>query len=175
MHLFDVNVEGGIRFCESDVLSAGDAMRTIRVDGLRIGLGICYDLRFEEHARLYRNAGCDLLLYPAAFNMTTGPKHWELLQRSRANDLQLYVATVSPARDESAGYVAYGHSLVVNPWAEVVAEAQAGEEIVYADIDAELNARVRAQIPVSRQRRLDVYETVAKVEIDGGGAETEEK
>lgn len=78
--------------------------------------------------------GCDMLLYPAAFNLTTGPLHWELLQRSRANDLQLFVAAVSPARDTSAGYVAWGHSTIVDSWGKVLATAKEGEEIVYADI-----------------------------------------
>lgn len=106
--------------------------------------------------------GCDMLLYPAAFNMTTGPLHWELLQRGRANDLQLYVATVSPARVTGAEYVAYGHSMVIDTWGKVLTAAGDGEEIVYADIDTDLNRRVRAQIPVSTQRRLDVYETTTK-------------
>lgn len=75
-----------------------------------------------------------MLLYPSAFNMTTGPLHWELLQRGRANDLQLFVATISPARDETAGYVAWGHSTIVDPWGKILSTAEAGEEIVYADL-----------------------------------------
>lgn len=75
-----------------------------------------------------------MLLYPAAFNMTTGPLHWELLQRARANDLQVFVATISPARNTESDYVAWGHSLVVDPWGKVIATAKEGEEIVIADI-----------------------------------------
>lgn len=75
-----------------------------------------------------------MLLYPAAFNMTTGPLHWELLQRARANDLQLFVGTVSPARNENSDYVAWGHSMVVDPWGKIVAQAQEKEEIVVVDI-----------------------------------------
>lgn len=82
----------------------------------------------------FLRSGCDMLLYPAAFNMSTGPLHWELLQRGRANDLQLYVASVSPARDVDFEYVAWGHSMVVDPWAKVVSSAQEGEQIIYADI-----------------------------------------
>lgn len=108
MHLFDIDVKGGIRFKESDVLSAGNELAMLHVDDFKIGIGICYDIRFDELARIYRNKGCHMLLYPAAFNMTTGPLHWELLQRSRANDLQLFVATISPARDTTADYVAWG-------------------------------------------------------------------
>lgn len=179
MHLFDIDVQGGVRFKESDVLSAGHDFTTFTVgDDFKIGVGICYDIRFEEMARVYRNDGCDMLIYPAAFNMTTGPMHWELLQRARANDLQLYVSMISPARDVNADYVAWGHSMVVDSWAKIVAEAQSDEEIIYADIgrcflflfylelfnkwlchftDTTLNSKVRAQIPVSVQRRPDVY------------------
>ncbi|OWK00561.1 NIT2, partial [Cervus elaphus hippelaphus] len=82
----------------------------------RVGLGICYDIRFAELAQIYAQRGCQLLVYPGAFNLTTGPAHWELLQRGRAVDNQVYVATASPARDEKASYVAWGHSTVVSPW-----------------------------------------------------------
>ena len=82
----------------------------------KVGLGICYDVRFPELALLYAKQGCKMLCYPGAFNMTTGPAHWELLLRSRALDNQLFVAGVSVARDEDASYVAWGHSTVVDPW-----------------------------------------------------------
>ena len=82
----------------------------------KVGLGICYDARFPELALLYAKQGCKMLCYPGAFNMTTGPAHWELLLRSRALDNQLFVAGVSVARDEDASYVAWGHSTVVDPW-----------------------------------------------------------
>lgn len=104
-----------------------------------------------------------MLIYPAAFNMTTGPLHWELLQRGRANDLQLFVATVSPARDEDAGYVAWGHSTIVNPWGTVIAKAKQGDETIVQDLDVDLVKNVREQIPVSFQRRTDVYETILKL------------
>ncbi|KAH8271365.1 hypothetical protein KR018_007642, partial [Drosophila ironensis] len=162
MHLFDIDVKGGIRFKESETLSAGNQFTTIDVDCHKIGIGICYDIRFEEMARLYRNAGCEMIIYPAAFNMTTGPLHWELLQRSRANDNQLFVVTTSPARDPSAEYVAYGHSMVVDPWAKVQQSAGEGEETMVADIDFSLVEKVRQQIPVFGQRRLDLYATTRK-------------
>ncbi|XP_034484823.1 omega-amidase NIT2 isoform X2 [Drosophila innubila] len=162
MHLFDIDVKGGIRFKESETLSAGNDFTTINVDGHKIGIGICYDIRFEEMARLYRNDGCEMIIYPAAFNMTTGPLHWELLQRARANDNQLFVVTTSPARDTTAEYVAYGHSMVVDPWAKVLKAADESEQIVAADIDFSLVEQVRQQIPVFSQRRLDLYSTEKK-------------
>lgn len=75
-----------------------------------------------------------MLVYPAAFNMTTGPLHWELLQRARANDLQLFVATISPARDTSAEYIAWGHSTVIDPWGKIIVSATENEETIVADL-----------------------------------------
>lgn len=165
MHLFDIDVKGGMRFKESETLSPGNDFTTIVVDGHKIGIGICYDIRFEEMARLYRNEGCEMIIYPAAFNLTTGPLHWELLQRARANDNQLYVVTTSPARDPSADYIAYGHSMIVDPWAKVLKSAGDGEETLTADIDFSLVDQVRQQIPVFSQRRLDLYSTDKKKSV----------
>uniref|UniRef100_A0A023ENL8 omega-amidase n=1 Tax=Aedes albopictus TaxID=7160 RepID=A0A023ENL8_AEDAL len=159
IHLFDINIPGGITFRESDVLTGGSDLAIIPMDWAKIGIGICYDIRFDELARLYRNKGCDMLIYPGAFNMKTGPLHWELLARARANDTQSYVATISPARDAGAGYVAWGHSMVVDPWAQVVASAKEGEETVLADLEFAKVDEVRAQIPIFSQRRTDLYDT----------------
>ncbi|XP_030081562.1 omega-amidase NIT2-like [Drosophila hydei] len=162
MHLFDIDIKGGIRFMESEMMSAGNDFTIINVDGHKIGIGICYDIRFEEMARLYRNNGCEMIIYPAAFNMTTGPLHWELLQRARANDNQLFVVTASLARDHSAEYVSYGHSMIVDPWAKVQKTADEHEQILVDDIDFSLVEQVRQQIPVFSQRRLDLYSTEKK-------------
>nr|XP_054407594.1 omega-amidase NIT2 isoform X2 [Pongo abelii] len=132
IHLFDIDVPGKITFQESKTLSPGDSFCT-------------FDTR------------CQLLVYPGAFNLTTGPAHWELLQRGRAVDNQVYVATASPARDDKASYVAWGHSTVVNPWGEVLAKAGTEEAIVYSDIDLKKLAEIRQQIPVFRQKRSDLY------------------
>lgn len=94
--------------------------------------------------------------------MTTGPIHWELLQRSRALDNQVYVFAISPARGEH-GYIAWGHSQVTNPWGKVIAQASHGEEIIYSDIDLTEIDKVRAQIPIFTQRRTDIYGTVCKI------------
>ncbi|XP_054720070.1 omega-amidase NIT2-like isoform X2 [Uloborus diversus] len=115
VHLFDIDIPGSITFKESTALSAGNTLTTFSIGNWKVGLGICYDIRFPLMANIYTEKGCQLLLYPGAFNMTTGPAHWELLQRARAVDNQLYVAGISPARDETASYVAWGHSSLVNP------------------------------------------------------------
>lgn len=160
MHLFDIDIPGKITFKESDVLSPGNSLGTFKIGECKIGIGICYDLRFEELAKLYRNEECKMLIYPGAFNMTTGPKHWELLQRGRALDNQLYVAAISPARDTTAGYVAWGHSQVTDPWGKVLVTASEKEEMIFADIDLTECDNVRQQIPISKQRRTDIYNTI---------------
>ncbi|XP_043210645.1 omega-amidase NIT2-like isoform X4 [Amphibalanus amphitrite] len=163
VHLFDIDIPGKIRFQESETLTAGASLTTFSTPWCRVGLGICYDLRFSDMATLYARQGCDLLLYPGAFNMTTGPAHWELLARARSVDNQVYTALVSPARDTTASYVAWGHSLVASPWGDVVASTEADETVIYADIDLEELKRIRENIPLGKQRRLDLYDTVQKV------------
>lgn len=161
MHMFDIDIPGGITFKESDILSAGHETKTFNIDDIKIGVGICYDLRFEELAKIYRLQGCHMMIYPGAFNMTTGPVHWSLLQRARANDNQLFVCACSPARS-TEGYVAWGYSQITSPWGKVITSAEAGEAIVYANLDFDEVATVRQQIPIFKQRRTDVYDTIQK-------------
>lgn len=162
VHLFDIDIPGKIKFCESEVLSAGDRLTTFETPYCKVGIGICYDLRFSEMAQLYAKQGCKLLFYPGAFNMTTGPAHWELLVKCRALNNQLYVAGVSPARDEGATYVAWGHSMVANPWGDVIAQCQHQEEVLYAEIDLGYLEDVRSQIPITLQQRPDIYSVEEK-------------
>ncbi|KAG7092210.1 hypothetical protein E1B28_008577 [Marasmius oreades] len=104
IHLFDIDIPGKIKFKESETLTGGKTPAFFDTDFARIGLGICYDVRFPELSMLAARQGCHVLIYPGAFNMTTGPLHWELLQRSRAVDNQVFFSMCSPARDMSAGY-----------------------------------------------------------------------
>ncbi|XP_041067147.1 omega-amidase NIT2 [Carcharodon carcharias] len=161
IHLFDIDVPGKICFRESETLSSGNTVCTFDTPYCKIGIGICYDMRFAELAQIYTKRGCQLLVYPGAFNMTTGPAHWELLQRARAVDNQVFVAAVSPARNENDSYVAWGHSSIVNPWGEVVTKAGTEETIVYADIDLKYLSDIRQQIPVLKQKRHDLYKVQA--------------
>ncbi|XP_059140518.1 omega-amidase NIT2-like isoform X2 [Physella acuta] len=161
VHLFDIDVPGKIRFQESEVLSPGDHLSMFQTPYCTIGVGICYDIRFAEMAQVYASKGCSLLLYPGAFNMTTGPAHWEAIQRARAIDNQMFVATASPARDETADYVAWGHSTVVDPWGEVISTTDEKEGIVYAEIDLARMEEIRQMIPVRKQKRFDLYQPVA--------------
>lgn len=157
-HLFDIDVAGGQRFMESDTLSPGNAVTTFETEFGVMGLCICFDLRFEELARCMCLRGAKCIFVPAAFNMTTGPAHWELLFRQRAVDNQCFTVGVSPARDETAGYVAYGNSLAVDPWGTVLCRAGAEAATLYADLDLARLEAVRRQLPILSARRTDLYE-----------------
>ncbi|EJD05658.1 carbon-nitrogen hydrolase [Fomitiporia mediterranea MF3/22] len=161
VHLFDINIPGKITFMESRTLTGGDSLNFFDTEFARIGLGICYDIRFPEMAMIAARKGAHAMIYPGAFNLTTGPMHWELLQRARAVDNQIYVAMCSPARDMSAGYHAWGHSMIVDPMGKVISQTEETEDIVYAFIDPEVFQEARAGIPVTTQRRFDVYPDVS--------------
>lgn len=157
-HLFDIDVEGGQRFMESDTLSPGNAVTTFETEFGAMGLCICFDLRFEELARCMCLRGAKAIFVPAAFNMTTGPAHWELLFRQRAVDNQCFTVGVSPARDETASYVAYGNSIAVDPWGNVLCRADGEETTLLAELDLSRMEAIRRQLPILSARRTDLYE-----------------
>jgi len=146
VHLFDIDVPGKIRFQESEVLTGGQTLTEVETEYGKLGVAICYDVRFPEMAMIAARKGAVAMIYPGAFNLTyepflsnitnlsTGPLHWELLARARAVDNQIYVAMCSPARDMDASYSAWGHSTIVDPNGEIIAKAGEGEEIIYANL-----------------------------------------
>ncbi|EGX95899.1 nitrilase family protein (Nit3) [Cordyceps militaris CM01] len=163
VHLFDIDIPGKITFKESEVLTAGDALTLVALPGYgTVAVAICYDVRFPELATIAARRGAFALIYPGAFNLTTGALHWELLARGRAVDNQIYVAMCSPARDMSAGYHAWGHSMVVSPMAKVLAEAQEHEAVISAELVSDEIEEARRNIPLRTQRRFDVYPDVAQ-------------
>jgi predicted amidohydrolase len=151
IHLFDVDIKNGIRFKESDILSGGRQITVIDTEYCKIGIAICFDMRFTELYREMSGAGAKIIFTPGAFNMTTGPAHWELLVRARALDNQVFHAAVSPARNTEAGYAAYGNTMLCDPWGRVLRRADETEQIVFADIDLNMVDDIRAQIPVVKQ------------------------
>jgi predicted amidohydrolase len=157
-HLFDVDIPGGIRFLESETLTPGNQTTTFVTEFGKMGLAICYDMRFPEFFRKMALEGALLIFVPAAFNMTTGPAHWELTARARALDNQIYMALCSPARNENGVYVAFGHSMVTNPWGDVLAALDEKAGIVYADVDTKKIEEVRAGLPLLKHRRPALYE-----------------
>ena len=157
LHLFDIDVPGRQRFKESDTLTAGDAVTVFDTPWGRCGLGICYDIRFPEQAAAMVQQGAQLLVYPGAFNTTTGPLHWELLARARAVDCQAFVLVCSPARNPNSSYQAWGHSSVVNPWGKLLASCEHEQAVIVCDIDLAEVTDFRSSIPTSKQKRSDVY------------------
>ena len=157
VHLFDIDVPGKVRFMESDTLTAGSDMTVFETEFCKVGVGICYDVRFPEWFMKMAKAGAELIFLPAAFSVTTGEAHWETIMKARAMDNQVYFAANGPARDENGVYVAYGNSMVVGPWAEIITKADEKECIIYADIDIEHLKEVRQQLPLLKQRRTDIY------------------
>lgn len=158
MHLFDIDVKDKIYFKESDTLSPGNKFTVIDTKFGKIGIGICYDVRFVELSRIMALNGAEILIFPGAFNLTTGPAHWKTLFKSRALDNQVYAIGVAPALDKNASYNSYGHSIVVSPWGELVEELGYDEELKIVEIDLDEIERVREEIPVLKNRRTDLYE-----------------
>jgi omega-amidase len=166
LHLFDIDIPGKITFRESDVLSPGNKVTLIDLPEYgKIGLGICYDVRFPELATVAARKGAFALIYPGAFNTTTGPMHWKLLAQARAVDNQIYVVMCSPARDVDGPYPAYGHSMIVNPLAEVVTEAAEDDTIIEAELEGDKVLETRKNIPLITQRRFDVYPDVSEGKV----------
>jgi len=157
IHLFDVNIENSISFKESKYISPGDKITVFDTEFCRIGIAICYDMRFPELIRKMALAGARLIIVPAAFNTTTGPAHWHITARSRALDNQVYFVCASPARDTSSDYIVYGHSLIVDPWGQIISEAGEDETIIYGKINLEEIIRIRNELPLIKHRRPEVY------------------
>ncbi|KAK4699677.1 omega-amidase, partial [Phenoliferia sp. Uapishka_3] len=162
VHLFDIDIPGGITFKESETLTGGSDLTIVETPFGKIGVAICYDLRFPEIAMIAARKGCVAMIYPAAFNTTTGPLHWDLLQRARAIDNQMFIVMCSPARATSGdGYKAWGYSGVTNPMGKIVAQLDEKEGILFVDIDVAEVDKARAGIPVTVQRRFDVYPDIS--------------
>ena len=162
VHLFDIAVKGGQCYQESATLTAGGQITVFDTEFGKMGICICFDCRFPEIVRLMTLRGARMILVPAAFNMTTGPAHWELMFRGRAVDNQCYMIGTSDARDEQAGYVSWGHSLVVSPWGDVVAQMDEKPGIQITEIDMDRVEAIREQLPLLSARRTDLYELKGK-------------
>lgn len=158
MHLFDVEFDGGQHFRESDTFTPGDEVTTFTYGGMTFGLCICFDMRFPELSRLMALRGAQATIVPAAFNMTTGPRHWETMFRQRAVDDQVYTIGVAPARDEAGVYVSYANSILCDPMGRVLTRAGADPCILYAQLDPGEVESARRQLPLLSARRTDLYQ-----------------
>ena len=161
-HLFDIDVEGGQSFREAAVFAAGSDVTTFDTPWGVMGVCVCFDFRFEELARLMALRGAKVMFVPAAFNMTTGPAHWELLFRQRAVDNQCYTVGTAPARDNVASYTAWGHSIVCEPWGGVVKQCNEQPQVSVTELDMQRVDDIRRQLPILSARREDLYEVREK-------------
>lgn len=158
VHLFDIDITGGQSFKESDTLTAGDNITVFDTQFGKIGLCICFDFRFPELARLMAQAGAKVIIVPAAFNMTTGPAHWELMFRSRAVDNQVYTIGCAPSRNINSCYVSYGNSIVVSPWGDILYKMDEKEGYKIIELNLDYVDKIRKELPLISARRTDLYE-----------------
>lgn len=157
VHLFDVDIEGGIRFKESNSFAPGHEVTVFDTRFGKMGVIVCFDIRFPELSRAAAKRGAEVIFCPAQFNMTTGPRHWELSIRARAMDNEVYFVGASAARYEGFDYECWGHSTVAGPFGMVEASCDEKEQILYCDVDLNEVDSVRRQLPTFLHLREDVY------------------
>jgi predicted amidohydrolase len=155
--MFDVVLDGVATYQESATVAPGDELTVIDVDGVAVGLAICYDLRFPELFRILTLRGAEVIVLPAAFTMTTGKDHWEILIRARAIENGVYMVAPAQVGEHPPGHWCYGRSLIVDPWGTILATAPDAETTVVADLDRASLRRVRRQIPSLANRRPETY------------------
>ncbi|XP_019328119.1 PREDICTED: nitrilase homolog 1 [Aptenodytes forsteri] len=153
-HLCDVELEGRVTMKESSFTNPGtEIVPPVSTPAGKLGLSICYDLRFPEISLALRRAGAEILTYPSAFTVPTGSAHWEVLLRARAIESQCYVVAAAQTGKNHERRTSYGHALVVDPWGAVVAQCREGPGLCYAEIDLDYLHRIRQEIPVHGHRR----------------------
>ncbi len=147
-HLFDANISGSVSSAESGLFDRGTRVMNVNAGFVRFGTALCYDVRFPYVFTGMADKGAKLAFLPAAFSAKTGEAHWEILVRARALDSQMYIAAACCAFSKDSRFKTYGHSMIVDPWGTVLAEAGADEEIITADIDLTELERIRRELPV---------------------------
>jgi predicted amidohydrolase len=159
MHMFDVDLATGESWRESNAYTAGDEVVTVETPLGKLGLAICYDVRFPALFEALGRAKCDLIAIPAAFTVPTGKAHWHLLQRTRAVEASAFVLSAAQVGRHEDGRETYGHSLVIDPWGEVLLDMGGADDggsagVAFADLDPARIAAVRAQLPSLANRRV---------------------
>ncbi|HEY7197062.1 MAG TPA: carbon-nitrogen hydrolase family protein [Gaiellaceae bacterium] len=162
IHMFDVEV-GGQVYRESEAEEPGDETVVCDVEGWKLGLSVCYDLRFPELYRILAVEGAEVVTVPAAFTLFTGKDHWELLLRARAVENQCYVVAANEWGVHEGGKAAYGRSTIVDPWGVVLAQASDEDTVITAELDRSLLERVRRDLPSLANRRPAAYRWPAPV------------
>lgn len=165
IHLFDIDIDNGQYFKESDTLSPGNEITVFDSEFGKMGLCICFDFRFPELARLMVDKGAKIVFVPAAFNMTTGPIHWDLMFKSRAVDNQIYTVGCAPSRDTNSDYISYANSLICSPWGDILYKMGTSDECKVFEIDLDYVDKIRAELPLLSARRFDLYNLVDKTNL----------
>ena len=155
LHLFDVDV-AGMTYRESATTLAGEDVVVADVLGSRIGMSVCYDLRFPELYRALVDRGAEVLAVPSAFTAVTGAAHWHVLLRARAIENQCFVIAANQVGRHANGTESYGHSIIIDPWGRILAEMESGEGVIVADLDFAELRQIRASLPALAHRRRDV-------------------
>lgn len=153
IHMFDVTLEGGESHAESASYQAGSQLVLADMGSMRLGMSICYDVRFPALYRRLAEAGADIISVPSAFTVPTGAAHWHILLRARAIETGCYIIAPAQIGAHENGRETYGHSLIIDPWGAIIAEAQADDGFILADLDAALVHQARAQIPALKHGR----------------------
>jgi len=148
MNLYNINIKEHY-YCEADVLTNGIIPTIFDTEFGKVGLGICYDIRFGNLAEFYQKKGCNIIIYPGSFNRFTGPKHWLVLQKARALDNQLFIVSCSSACQFNSCYESYGKSFIISPWADIINETEIDkEEIITSEIDINDVTLTRTKLPI---------------------------
>lgn len=158
IHLYDAEIDGRVSVKESDTVKAGDHIVTADIPFGKVGLTICYDVRFPELFRSLALQGSQVIVVPAAFPAYTGAHHWEALLRARAIENQCYIVASAQMGISPPDRVCYGNSLIVDPWGSVLARAQEKEAVIVQDIDLTYIESVRRSIPCLSHRRPEIYQ-----------------
>ena len=155
IHLFDVEVPGGITYRESDSVARGEDIVTYKVGDTTVGCAICYDIRFPELFQALRDRGAEVIVLPAAFTLMTGKDHWEVLARARAIETQTYFCVIGQTGAHSDGAKwCWGHSMVIDPWGHVVAQCSDGVGTTSAQCDFDYMRKIRVNLPVEKHHVL---------------------
>ena len=154
IHLFDVDLANGVSLRESDTRAYGVDVVVAPTQLGKLGLSVCYDLRFPELYRGHADQGAELIFVPSAFTAFTGQAHWEALLRARAIENQVYVIAADQFGKSAKSFECHGHSMIVDPWGTILAELPDGPGLITAEIDLDYLARVRAELPALTHRRL---------------------
>ena len=158
VHLFESYVKGKPMFREAETLSGGDSFDVFETEFGKMAVNICFDIRFPESSRIPALKGAKVIFNPASFNMESGPAHWELTFRQRAIENQIFMVGTAAARDQSAGYIGYGHSIITDPWGNVLMQMDEKEGSTVTEIDLDYIDEIKDDLPLMRVRRTDVYE-----------------